>query len=51
VDLVNGREEAGRHEVIWEGRSSTGRDMPAGAYFVRLERDLKVKTRKILMVR
>jgi len=51
MDLVNGKTKAGRREVIWEGRDWTGREIAAGAYFVRLEGKGEVRTTKILMVR
>ncbi|MFB0517242.1 MAG: DUF3160 domain-containing protein [Candidatus Neomarinimicrobiota bacterium] len=36
VVLVDGRMEAGYHQVIWNGTSSDGREMPTGIYIVRL---------------
>lgn len=35
--LVNGRFEAGSHEVDWDGLGEAGRSMGAGLFFVRLQ--------------
>jgi hypothetical protein len=35
--LVRGPSPAGEHTVRWEGRDATGRTVPSGIYFVRLD--------------
>jgi len=35
--LLDGRLEAGRHEVPWRGRDARGRTVPSGVYLYRLE--------------
>jgi len=34
--LAGGALEAGVHRIAWDGRDDSGRDVPAGMYFVRL---------------
>ncbi|UCD36956.1 MAG: choice-of-anchor D domain-containing protein [Fidelibacterota bacterium] len=36
VRLAESRIEPGYHQVIWEGRDNTGRDVPTGIYIARL---------------
>jgi hypothetical protein len=36
--LWNGRMEAGRHSVVWEGVDARGEKAPSGIYLVRLDR-------------
>ncbi|MBK9304166.1 MAG: hypothetical protein IPM94_09830 [bacterium] len=43
--------EAGRHEVVWEGRDGDGRALPAGVYFLSLRGDDGRDTVKVLLVR
>jgi hypothetical protein len=49
--LLNGQEKAGSHEIIWDGRSDLGREMPSGIYFYRLEAGGQTRTRKALKIR
>jgi flagellar hook assembly protein FlgD len=42
---------AGRHEVVWNGRDSQGREMSSGSYLVRLETDSGVEGQKLMLVR
>ncbi len=46
--LVDGARSAGRHEVAWDGTDSTGRLVPAGAYFARLDCATHVRTRRFV---
>ena len=36
VRLVEGRLEPGYHQVLWDGKTSSGRDVPTGLYIARL---------------
>jgi len=38
-NLAHGLREAGEYTVAWDGRTATGRDVPAGTYFLRLQVD------------
>ena len=49
--LVSGIRGAGRHDVVWDGRGDTGRSVPAGVYFARLEARHTTVTRKLVLIR
>jgi hypothetical protein len=46
--LLVSQTEPGRYEVAWCGRDETGRPVPAGVYFCRLEVQGIADTRKII---
>ena len=35
-ELVGGRQPAGWHAVVWDGRNSNGKPVPSGVYVVRM---------------
>jgi photosystem II stability/assembly factor-like uncharacterized protein len=37
--------------ITWDGKDSGGRDVPPGAYFLRMEADARRTTRKVIVVR
>lgn len=41
----------GNHEVVWRGRTSGGRRVPSGPYFVELSVDGRTVVRKVLLTR
>jgi flagellar hook assembly protein FlgD len=49
--LVDGRVEAGRHEVAWDGRDQGGRRTASGVYFYRLQGADREMTRKAVRLR
>jgi len=49
--LADGRLEAGAHIRIWQGRDSGDRQVPSGAYYVRLETDSTVDHHKIMLLK
>ncbi len=49
--LLEGPQGAGRHSVRWDGRSASGRLMPAGVYFYRLDAGDFHSTRRFTWVR
>ena len=49
--LVNARMKAGQHHVLWDGRDETGRMLPAGVYFYRLELEGARMTRKMILMK
>jgi hypothetical protein len=52
VRLLSGAHfTAGAHHVSWNGLDSTGRILPAGAYFVRLETSIGTRSMKITLAR
>jgi len=50
AELVN-ESTPGRHTLTWDGRDSTGREVAAGVYFVRLEATGVRETKKITLLR
>ena len=53
VDVIaDGRYAAGAHAVFWSGTDRSGKTLPSGVYFCRLEVDGKViSTKKMLLLR
>jgi hypothetical protein len=49
--LADGIRPAGRHVAAWEGRTSAGRQAPAGIYMARLQAAGEVRTRKLILRR
>ena len=49
--LVSGRQAAGEHRAVWDGRGRDGAALPPGVYFARLEADGKVLSCKMLLAR
>jgi hypothetical protein len=48
--LVNARQERGRHDTRWDGRTAAGSRIPAGVYLVRIEFEGSKESRKIAVV-
>ena len=49
--LANRNYEAGRHEVVWNGRDNQGGETASGLYFFRMRTEDDVQTHKMLLVR
>ena len=49
--LVNGRVEAGRHVVDWNGRNELDREVASGVYFYRLSAGDDEATRKLVFLK
>lgn len=49
--LARGERAAGYHQVDWDGQDDSGRALPAGVYFVRLDAEGRNLTQRILRVR
>lgn len=49
--LVDEVVDAGRHDVVWNGRSDLGRSAASGVYLYRIETPGFVKTRKVTRLR
>ncbi len=49
--ILNGYVNAGMHKVIWDRTDDSGRRLPSGVYFVRLETDGFRKTEKAILLR
>ncbi len=50
-ELESGSLASGAHSRIWQGRDNSGRQVPSGAYYVRLVADNKVENQKILLLK
>ena len=50
-DLVDGTRSAGPHDVAWNGKDRAGSTVSSGMYFVRLESDGKITSKKIVLLR
>jgi len=49
--LAQGRHEARRHEVSWDGRDESGRSVASGVYFYRLVAGNEILTRKAVLLK
>ena len=49
--LHDGRLEAGRHDVVWDGTDRAGRTVATGVYFVRLDDGRQAVTRKAVLAK
>lgn len=49
--LVNDSREAGRHNVVWNGKDDKGASVSSGMYFFRVYNDGKHITRKMLLAK
>ena len=48
--LVDAQKSAGRHEVVWDGRSDAGERLPSGVYLYRIEAGDFRAVRRLAMV-
>jgi flagellar hook assembly protein FlgD len=49
--LVDAIQDAGGHEVLWDGEDETGRRVASGTYFYRMKAGTFEATRKIVRTR
>jgi hypothetical protein len=49
--MESGTQSAGRHESTWDGQDNTGRAVPTGTYFCRLNTAQGSQTRKLTLAR
>ncbi|MFO7654584.1 MAG: FlgD immunoglobulin-like domain containing protein [Candidatus Krumholzibacteriia bacterium] len=49
--LIGAELIAGAHEVLWNGRDESGREVPSGVYFCRLQAQGSMWTGKMMLVR
>ena len=42
---------AGEQTLRWDGRSDSGRELPSGVYFARLESGGRVESRRLTLLR
>ena len=51
ISLVDAKQNAGKHEVSWNGRDINGRLVGSGLYFYRIEADDFIKTYKMMLLK
>jgi hypothetical protein len=49
--LINGSQDAGLHNVRWDGKSDAGADVPSGIYFYKIYTPEFSQTNKMLLLR
>jgi hypothetical protein len=49
--LADEAREAGRHDVLWNGKDSKGASVASGIYFYRLRANGEVQTKKMMLLR
>lgn len=49
--LADKQEAAGSHKITWDGTDDSGKEVPGGVYFLRLDAGTEHATRKLLLVR
>ena len=49
--LVDGEMEPGTYEIVWSGRTVSGRAAASGVYFCRLKAGAVLDTRKLVLLR
>jgi hypothetical protein len=50
-NLVNERQTAGTHQVVWDGKDNNGKLVPSGIYFYRLRVGDNTKSKKLYLIR
>ena len=51
ITLVHGEQDAGYHQVIWNGKNKSGDTVSSSVYFYQLETDNFVRTKKLLFLK
>jgi len=49
--VVDGKQPAGVHKAVWDGKGADGRLVSSGIYFVRLNSPERAKTARVVIVR
>ena len=51
VRLAHGRMEAGYHQLVWNGRTASGREVPSGIYIARMVTAAYTKSMKMVLLK
>lgn len=49
--LMDGRQSPGPHQVRWDGLDDAKKPVPSGMYFYRIQTDVVMKSKKLLLIR
>jgi len=49
--ILDGRIDAGHHEMIWDGRNDRGLPMPSGVYLCRLQTETSTQARRLILLK
>jgi hypothetical protein len=49
--LVDQRQTGGKHEILWDGKDNSGKDVASGVYFYRLKAGESIETRRMVLIR
>jgi len=49
--LENAYFDAGAYDAIWTGRDDDGRELPSGAYYVRMTTGTQIDTHKVTLLK
>jgi hypothetical protein len=49
--LVDETRQAGHHELVWDGRDGSGRELPSGVYFLRMQADGKEEATRLVLLK
>ena len=51
ITLVDSRQQAGRYQVVWNGKNQSGNRVASGVYILRLQAGNRVKTMKMVLLK
>jgi hypothetical protein len=51
VDLVNGNQEAGEYEIVWDGKDKVGSQVASGVYFYKISAGNFSETKKMMLLK
>lgn len=51
ANLLNEEKEPGSYFISWDGKNTSGQQLPGGVYYIRLEANNAVQTQKVILAR
>jgi hypothetical protein len=51
VNLLNEEKEPGKYSISWDGKNTSGHQLPGGVYYIRLTANKVVQTEKVILAR
>ena len=49
--LVNDRQTAGRHDIVWNGKDDNGKSVSSGVFFYRMKSGKYTSTKKMILMK